>query len=481
MPGVLTVSSTLTINAGAKLTNPNAANLTVKNVMIKSDLTSGTGTFVDNGTTTTTLGGQAYVQQYLTGGRNWYLSSPVATATSGCISTASLVQSYDEPSTKWISESSILNVLKGYLSSVTSTGAVTFTGGSLNTGVKVNPNLTRNGAIKSGYNLVGNPYPSYLDWDLAYSQSIHLEPTMWYRSKNPGNTAYVFDTYGAISHIGTGNNGVDVTAQIPPVQAFWVRVASGYTSGNIGLNNTMRSHDVATNLLRAPALDNSSQQVLRLQVSNGVNTDQTIVLFNSDASNGYDAYDSEKMTNNNASVPEIYTIAGTEPVVINGLNSVSTNPELALGFTSAEYNMFTIKALEIKNFDLDTKIVLRDKILNKEKELVVGNDYSFSSDATSTSTRFSILFKSNSVTTGINNVSDCESILVYKNQNGQITVSRNDVVGEGTITICNSLGQKLASKLTTGAITVVDYRLLSGVFLVRVDINGKGVTKKIIY
>jgi len=480
LPDALTVSSTVTINAGAKLTNHTDGNFTVKNVRINSDAISGTGTFVDDGITTTTLGGVANVQQYLTGGRNWYVSSPVTTATQGSIQTATSVYSYDEPTSAWILESSTLNVLKGYVATIGSTGIVTFSGGALNTGVPANSTLSRLGTDKTGFNLVGNPYPSYLNWDLAFSNSAHLEPTMWYRSRNASNTAYVFDTYGAISHIGTGNNGVDVTALIPPVQAFWVRVATGFASGNIGLNNTMRSHDVATNRLRAPALDNSIQQLLRLQVSNGVNSDQAIVLFNSDASNGYDAFDSEKMTNNNASVPEIYTLAGTEPVVINGLKSVSTNPELALGFTSGEVNMFTLKALEIKNFDLDTKIVLRDKMLNKDKELIVGNEYSFSSDATNTSTRFSILFKSNSVTTGNTNPENgSESIFIFRNQSNQIVVHRNDAIGEGSITVSNAIGQKLVNMSTTGTVTVVEQRMLPGVYMVTVDVLGKSTTKKI--
>jgi len=480
LPDVLTVSSTVTINAGAKLTNPADGNFTLKNVQINSDATSGTGTFVDNGTTTTTSGGVVNVQQYLTGGRNWYVSSPVTTATSGSIQSATSVYSYNEPTSAWILESSTLNVLKGYVATIGSTGTVTFSGGALNTGALANSTLSRLGTDKTGFNLVGNPYPSYLNWDNAYSNSTHLEPTMWYRSRNASNTAYVFDTYGAISHVGTGNNGVDVTAQIPPVQAFWVRVASGFTSGNIGLNNTMRSHDVATNLLRAPALDNSLQQMLRLQVSNGVNSDQAVILFNTDALNGYDPFDSEKMTNNNVSVPEIYTLAGTEPVAINGLNSVSTNPELALGFTTGEVNMFTLKALEIKNFDLDTKIVLRDKLLNKDKELLVGNDYSFSSSATSNSTRFSILFKSNSVTTGNNNVENgSESIFIFRNQNNQIVVHRNDAIGEGSVTVCNAIGQKLVNMSTTGTVTVVERKMLPGVYLVKVDVLGKSTTKKI--
>lgn len=480
LPPMLTVNSTLTINAGAKLTNPEFANLTVYNVTINSDLANGTGTFVDNGITNTTPGGVANVQQYLTGGRNWYVSSPVTTAAASSISTASLIQGYDEPSSMWVPEGLTLNVLKGYAASISATGTITFTGAALNTGAK-NPLLTRTGVAKTGYNLVGNPYPSYLNWSLVHSNSTNLESTMWYRTKNSGNTAYVFDTYNATGNIGTSNNGTLITSQIPPMQAFWVRVASG-VQGTIALDNTMRSHDgTNSNRLKAPSMADLTQQVLRLQVSNGVNKDEAIVLFNMNASDGYDAYDSEKMTNNNASVPEIYTLAGTEPLVINGLNSVRPNEELPLGFTSGEVNMFTIKATEISNFDADTKVVLKDKMLNKEKELTVGNDYTFTSDAVNTSTRFSILFKSNSFTTGIGNNSTTgnESMFIYRNQNNQITVNRTDAIGEGTVTVCNAIGQKLVSISTTGTVTVVKQRLLPGVYLVTLDVHGTSITKKI--
>jgi len=482
LPTTLTVNSTLTINAGAKLTNPDGAILTVKNVTINTDIPLGPGTFVDKGNTYTNTGGVSTVQQYLTGGRNWYISSPVTTATPGSLTTASSVYNYNEPTTAWILESSALSVLKGYAAGVQSTGTVTFTGGALNTGAPENSWLTSSGGAKSGYNLVGNPYPSYLNFDLVNASSTNLESTMWYRTKNTGNTAYVFDTYNAASGVGTGNNGVNVTSLIPPVQSFWVRVANGFNSGILGVNNSMRSHaDLTTNRLKVKGQANSGQQLLRLQVSNGVNSDQAVVLFNAKASNGFDSFDSEKMSNNLASVPEIYTLAGTEPLVINGLNSISSNEELPLGFTSGEGNTFTIKATEINNFDPDLKIILKDKMLNTEKELVIGNDYSFTSDAISTSTRFSILFKTSTVITGAINpdYTGSESLYIFKNQNNQITIHRNDPIGEGTVTVYNATGQKIVNIPTTGVVTLVNNKLLPGVYMVTVNAQGKNTTKKI--
>ncbi|MFZ4726625.1 MAG: hypothetical protein ACOYMD_14420, partial [Paludibacter sp.] len=89
---------------------------------------------------------------------------------------------------------------------------------------------------------------------------------------------------------------------------------------------------------KAPKYSNTIQQVLRLQVSNVTNNDEAIIIFNEDAQNGYDDFDSPKMSNANVAIPEIYTMAGSEQLVINGLNSITTNEVVPLGFYTGQAN-----------------------------------------------------------------------------------------------------------------------------------------------
>ena len=383
-------------------------------------------------------------------------------------------------------------VTTGYVANVAASGNLLFTG-PLNTGALTATNLTRTGTVSTGFNLVGNPYPSYLNWISAVSATntgtTNMEPSIWYRTKNPSST-YVFDTYisnGQGGGIGTSNfsNGATaVTGFIAPMQSFWVRVASGQISGTLAFDNTMRSHQdqsVTTNRLKSPAAANASQPLLRLQVSNGINSDEAIVYFNPNASDGFDTYDSEKMSNNNVAIPEIYTLAGTEQVVINGLKSVYPDEELPLGFDTKQENTFTIKATQITDFDPATHIVLKDKLLNTEQELAGNTAYTFSSDAVNNTSRFSIVFKSTGITTGLNNNSNVsESVLIYRNQNGLITVTRSNSFGEGTVTVCNTLGQILTNMSTTGTVTVVNKVFIPGIYLVKVNLTGKSTTKQVI-
>jgi hypothetical protein len=296
--------------------------------------------------------------------------------------------------------------------------------------------------------------------------------------------AYTFDTYNGVDDVATKNGAITISKLIHPMQAFWVRVKAGETSGTLTFDNTMRKHaDVAENRLKTPGQKNSAQQVLRLQVSNGINSDETIVLFNANASNGYDAYDSPKMSNSNASIPEIFTTVGNENMVINGLNSIAQDAELPLGFTTGESNTFTIIATQMSNFDANTSVILKDNLLKKEYDLTSGSAYNFTSDIVSSNTsRFSVVFKSASITTKIaTNTDDSNMMLVYKNSNNQITVkSQTGMIGQGTISVYNSVGQKLESRLVTSSSTILNNIYASGVYLVSIVVNGKTSTQRVI-
>lgn len=491
LPPALTVSSLLTIYAGAKLTNPASATLTVKDVSIESDVTNGTGTFVDNGTTNYTTGGIANVQQYLTSGRNWYISSPVSAAPTSIVTGAGSLWSYTEANSGtviWNSNpTGNLEVTTGYVANMNADGVISFSGGVLNTGVLTKSGLTRTGTISTGFNLVGNPYPSYVNWINVLAASTNLDQTIWYRTKNNATptSAYVFDTFNAAATpgVGTNNNGFGaVIGDIPPMQAFWVRVASG--TGTLSFNNSMRSHQdqsVSTNRLRSPSISKSTQQLLRLQVSNGINSDESIVYFNPNASDGYDKFDSEKMSNNSASIPEIFTLADGKQLVINGLKNEDDDRELALGFKTGTSNTFTIKPIEVSNFKADTRIILKDYLLKTEQDITNGSSYTFTSDIANTSTRFGILFKSTSSTTGIDNIDLNSNTLIYKNSNNQVVINNEKIIGnEGEILVLNMMGQKLISTSTTGSSTLITIPYPSGVYFVTLKIAGVSTTKKII-
>ena len=477
----------ISIERGGKVTLNDGYSLIVNDININSDA-NGTGTFVDKNATNAhglTVNGTSTVQQYVTStakgvtGRNWYVSSPVSAAVSSTITTATTndLVSYNETTGGWDNAGSTMGIMKGYIAiSPAQNTTLVFSGGSLNTGSQSVSNLSYAGATKKGFNLIGNPYPSYLDWDLGTVSNVLT--SVWYRSKSTG--AYLFQTYNTLGGLPTATNGG--TNLIPPMQAFWVRATSATNS--VSFDNTMRSHQdqtVATNRLKSPSKANALQQVLRLAVSNGVNTDETVLYSNPNALNGADNYDSPKMTNANIAIPELYTLVEGEQMVINGLNTIPYDTEIPLGFTTGQTNSFTIKASLISNFDAGTQILLKDyQDINNPvtTDLSDGSNYTFTSDATSNNTnRFTLTFRAPSVSTGIN--PENNNNIWISTHDGQLVVNGNSN-SETIVSVYNAIGQKIASQRMTESTKALNTKLATGVYMVAVSNAGKNITKKII-
>lgn len=71
------------------------------------------------------------------------------------------------------------------------------------------------------------------------------------------------------------------------------------------------------------------------------------------------------------------------------------------------------------------------------------------------------------------------SIVVYKNANNQLIV-KNNADNAGNITVCNMMGQVVATAQLTGAVTTINKNIKAGAYLVMVAIDGNVSTKKVI-
>ena len=480
----------LTVNAGAKLTTTGTITASTLNIL-NDGTTAGTGTLKDVGGTLTAT--NTNVSQFLTGGRNWYLSSPVTGATgSGVLTTSTATTApayfawYDETkgsATGWTTESSTLLPAKGYVAvykasqnaTPSTDGTITFSG-TLNTGTK-SVDLTSSSADYIGYNLVGNPFPAYLNIS-SLSSNSNVVSSYWYRTYASGG--YVFDSENLPSGLGTSLSGLQMTGKVPPLQAFWLK-ANNATTLSFSSANCVHQ-DNSNNKFRAPSTASATQQVLRLQVSNGTTSDEAIIYSNAAALNSYDAYDTPKISNNNASIPEIYTTVNGQNLVINGLNNIPLDTELPLGFSTGQQNTFSIKASELNNFVAGTRVILKDYLDSNNPviaDLSDGSSYVFSSGVSSNNTsRFALIFKAPSITTGIN-PTDNSSFWISTNANGQIMLNGTPNA-ETSVAVYNAIGQRMVAKNLSSTINVLDTRLVPGVYTIVLKSPGKTATTKVI-
>jgi hypothetical protein len=473
-----TTVKSITVQPGAKLTLNNGFTLTsTQSITLQNDA-SGMGTFVNNGGTLTT--GNASVGLYLASGRNWLLSSPVSDATSAVFDAANSLSNnvsyYNEANNTWpqiTNNTTALTVGKGYIANTTVSKDLTFTG-TLNDGNKA-IELTRTTGDFAGYNMIGNPYPSYLDWSAAAAANPDVMSTIWYRTRT-SSQIYLFETYNATGNVSSTNGQTMVTKLIPPMQAFWVNATAPTT---LNLTNAMRFHaDNVGNKLKSLSTD---RQLLRLKVSNGTNSDETVVYTDAQAANEFDRYDSPKMFNNNVLLPEIYTTVGTEKLVINGLSEFKEGMEIPVAFKTATAGTYTLQIGNESTLNSDMSVILKDKVSNKLYNLTMDNTYTFTSDASDGTDRFVLILKSSNNTTGLLKTAENVSVEALCNESKQIEVSfSGKPSSDASIRVFNTIGQLLSNKKLENQRSVVYNPTTSGVYILSITNAGKTVNKKVL-
>jgi len=423
--------------------------------------------------------GTTTVQQALTGagtttpnGRFWYVASPLTGATSSTFAAAGTnrlwyynetVHTYSEIT----NNTTTLSKGTGYVARLGANQTVSFTGTLTSGTVSITPSRTGTLDTKRGYNLIGNPYLSYLDWNTAYTSTSNMLSTIWYRTVNASGTL-LFDTYSALG-VGTNNNGFGaVTGYIPPMQAFWVKVDGDGNTGALTFTNSMRSHQTGS------LKENNALPVIRLAVSNGTNSDEIVAVFADSASNGYDKFDSPKMSNNNVHVPELYMQADSEKVAINGLRTFTGNDSIAVGFHAFEKGTFAVSLHEFSGLDGYTA-VLFDNVTKKSTDLSTGDEYSFVADSSDNASRFTLVLKSGTETTGITAVT-AKGISVSQ-KNGAIVVTT--AVVPATVTISDVLGRVISSSRIASSPASIDVPA-TGIYFVTVASGTTFETVKVV-
>jgi len=467
----------ITVAAGGKLSITNAGAITGP-LTLESNA-NGTATLVDEFSTPTV---SATVKQYVTAGRNWYLSAPIQSAGYSLLNRGTGVVSWNEGAKNWDAvNAGTLVQGKGYVQVSTSTPSPTGTTGTLNfngltnSGTITLPLTRTESGITRGFNLVGNPYPSYINWQMVDATAGNISSSIWYRTKTSGG-AYVFDSYNGLLNSATTLGATLVTNKIPPMQAFWVRVKTS-AGGSISFNNAMRVHrDNDLNTFKAPA-KSIQLPLLRLRVSSDLAADEALICLHPEATNMLDDYDTPKMSNNSSTIPEIYTQVGTEKLVINCFNDAMNDTEIPLGFSTKQPNSFLLAASELKNIDPNVRIVLKDKLLHTEFDLTSGEAYSFQSTVVNDANRFAIVFKTTSGT----EPEMTYNVHVFVDSNNQMVINQDASFGqESRIRISNALGQLILSTETTQKQTVIHQKLDSGLYFVLVENNGNRIVKKIV-
>lgn len=102
-----------------------------------------------------------------------------------------------------------------------------------------------------------------------------------------------------------------------------------------------------------------ASNVIRLVITNHINSDETIILFNPLAGNGLNSWDSEKMMNSNNSIPELYTKEGNTKLVINSMPEIVNGMIIPIFIKIGQAGQHQLNP-NLSQFDLVTNLILED-------------------------------------------------------------------------------------------------------------------------
>jgi len=271
---------------------------------------------------------------------------------------------------------------RGYLYATQDTNPTKEFIGFLNNG-NINYSITNESPdlVVKGFNLVGNPYPSSIDWKSSTGWSrTNLVPSgggydMWIWNPTSNN-------YGVYNSNGTqGTNGV--TQFIPPTQGYFVRAAS---NGKLKTTNVVRVNTSASNWLKE---ETSKNNILKVGITSkdGNGSDEVLLQFGSE-NNEPGAL---KFFSQNEEAPSLYLNDLGKDLSIRYLTDTHENSKIPLHFKAGQDGSYALKfPIESPTFKT---FLLEDKKTKIVTDLKLSSTYNFNGLISDTADRFVLHFK----------------------------------------------------------------------------------------
>jgi len=281
---------------------------------------------------------------------------------------------------------------------------------------------TADGGI--GWNLIGNPFASSLNWNLCSRTNIDA-------------SVYAYDGDAGQYVSWNGSIGALTDGIIPPMNAFFIKASA---NPELTILNSARTH-AANNFYKEKSY---VEDLLVLKVEGNGFSDQTFIHFNGDASNNFDSdFDAYKLSGIEEA-PQLYTKAGDSKLSINVLPYSSDEIEIPLSLKVGQDTEYKISVSE-NTFWETVDISLKDLESGILYDLRTQTSITINHGINNSSDRFLILING---ATGVEETSDeNDGIEIYIFDN-QIFI-KTDEPGEVQVAVYNLLGQNILHRTLT--------------------------------
>jgi hypothetical protein len=368
------------------------------------------------------------------------------------------------------------NVLTGYAVNISPSQTVDLMG-TLNNGPVSRTGLTRGSQPQSGWQLLGNPYPSPVDFSLAGGVT----------RTNLDDAVYVYQSTG--QYVGTYRsyiNGVG-DPQVVAMQGFFMRVSTPGTTGSLALNNASRitTFDLTHSFGRTS--ETRPLVKMRLQSSSPL-IDETTVYFEQGATAGFDSrFDAYKLPNSTGL--NLSSIITGDELSVNGLAPLAAVPVLVpLNIGLPVAGTYTLNAVDLLNFGGNAQVFLLDTQTGARINLSQQPTYTFTSQVTSLPGRFVLSFGPALNPTATKASALADMVQLFPNPaHASFTLLLPAEMGRATVTarLLNQLGQLVTERslsvTAAGASSQFDVSgLAPGVYSLRLTGGAAPVVKRVV-
>lgn len=279
---------------------------------------------------------------------------------------------------------------KGYLYALQATNTTKQFAGFLNNGnISVGVSNSSTKSFK-GFNFLGNPYPSSIDWknNAGFTRTM-LETTgggynIWIWSYTANN----YGVYNSADLIDSGTN--NSTRYISPNMGFFVKAAS---AGIFIFNNSARVTNEAGSWLRVKTNQNAKPSLyIKVNSADSLGSDEVKMNFGSYLNQP----GANKMYSPVKTAPSLFIKNENEEFSTFYLTTTNENLTVELNFKAGKDGKYSLSANEFKN-DFEV-LLLEDKLTGKITNLKLTDNYIFTSKTTDSSARFNIHFSETAIT-----------------------------------------------------------------------------------
>jgi len=486
--------------------------------ILRSPSNNGSTASLITKSTTNTGAGNSKAERYITS-NNWhYFSSPVTAQSKTIFSNSALLYYWDDSADEWWDGNDFKNNAgtkitsnigwknmpagnftpgKGYicfeLSSAKKTFEGDFTTGDINFTLQYFAKAA--GAFHTsaydGWNLIGNPYPSAIDWLSVSIDKSAIDNAIYFYdddSDHQYNNYRYYVNGGGVSYYPSisVNQG---SQYIPAMQAFFVKAKSTSNGSVFTIPNDARIHNTAS-FYKSGSDETFEKDIknimIRLNVEMNSYKDESVLRFIPESTDDYDGeFDAYKRFSTASKVPQVYFPTSNSKLAVSTISKLYDLLQVPVTIRPGGEGICTVSADDI-NLEEGYEVFLLDRKKNKRIALREDN-YTFLSDGTTLENRFFLIFKSPTDLQETINIEPEEilseneiikdEILIFASQKNIFIQADNSFSNH--IEICNSIGAKVLENSFNSDVLKLETKLTSGIYFVKLKTDNAYKTQKI--